>query len=301
MEFVTTKTGLHERTEGDRLSGRPYANDLPITTLAEDRITFPVEGAAHEVVNPPRQVPDWERWNDYGIGLLLKGTAELRQAAEAFAEVEKLGRCDGPLNLARVYYAEGRLDDAVDAIRRAADYEKPAAPTWTLQWLSGLVNRQQGHLDQAERNFRSVLEDRSQEMIQRDFDFSLDYEVLNLLGETLFDRAKRYRGQTRAAERTTLLEEAVQSFQKTLAIDSENVTAHYNLSLLYAQLGRQEEAVTRAELHAKYKPDDNARDRAVRLARQRYPAANHAAEKVVIYSLHRAEQSDSEMQGDSAP
>ncbi len=37
----------------------------------------------------------------------------------------------------------------------------------------------------------------------------------------------------------------------------------------------------------RYKPDDNAADRAVRLAREKYPAANHAAEAVVIYPLQR--------------
>ena len=47
-----------------------------------------------------RRVNAWERWNDYGIGLLLEGTTgsekgELRQAADAFAEVERLGRPDG--------------------------------------------------------------------------------------------------------------------------------------------------------------------------------------------------------------
>jgi hypothetical protein len=41
------------------------------------------------------------------------------------------------------------------------------------------------------------------------------------------------------------------------------------------------------QLHLRYKPDDNAQGRAERLARQRYPAANHAAEAVVIYSLQR--------------
>jgi hypothetical protein len=41
-------------------------------------------------------------------------------------------------------------------------------------------------------------------------------------------------------------------------------------------------------LHARYKPDDNAGDRAIALARARYPAANKAAEAVVIYPLHRA-------------
>ena len=42
----------------------------------------------------------WERWNDYGIGLLLEGSTgsekgELRQAADAFTEVERFGRPDG--------------------------------------------------------------------------------------------------------------------------------------------------------------------------------------------------------------
>ncbi len=289
----------------DRIARRPnlgtYVNDLPITTLAEDRITFPVAGAADEPANPLRNVPDWERWNDYGIGLLLKGNAELRQAAEAFAEVETLGRCDGPLNLARVYYAEGRLGEAVDAIRRAADHQHPPAPAWTLSWLSGLVNRQQGYLAEAEKNFRSVLDDRTQEMILRRFDFSLDYEIVNLLGETLFDRAKQFRGRSRRDGRTNMLEEAARSFQRTLTIDPENVTAHYNLNLLYAQLGRQDEAAAHAALHAKYKPDDNARDRAVLLARKRYPAANHAAEKVVIYSLKPAAAPGPDAPGDHSP
>lgn len=220
---------------------------------------------------------------------MLKGKAELRQAAEAFLEVEALGRYDGPLNLARVYYAEGRLDEAVKAIRRAAKCRNPGAPAWTLSWLSGLLNRQQGHLAEAERNFRSVLGDRTPEMIRRGFDFSLDYEVVNLLGETLFDRGRRYRGKARAAEKMALLRQAVRQFEKTLSVDSENVTAHYNLSLLHAQLGDAHKAADHAALHGKYRPDDNARDRAVALARQRYPAANRAAEKVVIYPL-RAER-----------
>jgi len=39
--------------------------------------------------------------------------------------------------------------------------------------------------------------------------------------------------------------------------------------------------------HLKYKPDDNAQGRAVRLAREKYPAANFAAEALVIYPLQR--------------
>ena len=60
--------------------GKGYVNELPILTLAEDRVTFPVgEGLAVE--NPPSKIEEWQRWNDYGIGLLRKaGSGELRQA-----------------------------------------------------------------------------------------------------------------------------------------------------------------------------------------------------------------------------
>jgi hypothetical protein len=85
-----------------------------------------------------------------------------------------------------------------------------------------------------------------------------------------------------------LLRESVLQFERTLAADSENVTAHYNLHLLFADLGEQEQAAEHLRLHTRFKPDDNAADRAVQLARQKYPAANHAAEAVVIYPLHRA-------------
>ena len=103
---ISRKQGKSIR--GDTAEG-PYRNELPITTLAEDRVSFPVAGAEGVVENAAVNSPLWQRWNDYGIGLLLKGKAELRQAEEAFRAVEELGRWDGPMNLARVYNAEGAL------------------------------------------------------------------------------------------------------------------------------------------------------------------------------------------------
>ena len=75
--------------------------------------------------------------------------------------------------------------------------------------------------------------------------------------------------------------------EKVLVLDVENVTAHYNLGLIHSQLGDEEAAEKHRKLHSRYKADDNARDRAVALARQKYPAANHAAEDLVIYDLTR--------------
>jgi tetratricopeptide (TPR) repeat protein len=269
--------------------GQPYRNDLPITTLAHDRVTFPVAGVEGTVENPEREIPLWQRWNDYGIGLLLKGKAELRQAEDAFAEVEKLGRWDGPLNLARVYNAEGRVDEAVAALARADEHNtKEGFPRATWAWLSGDVNRQQGRLEEAVINLRSVLSDRTEVMRSTKFDFSYDYEVINLLGQTLFDVGRQQSRQGREDEAGVAFGQAVDAFNRTLEIDPENVTAHHNLQLLYAEVGETEKSREHERLHLRYKEDDNAQGQAVRLAREKYPAANHAAEAVVKYSLQRS-------------
>jgi tetratricopeptide (TPR) repeat protein len=271
--------------------GKEHVNDLPITTISSDRITFPIVGSDAAPENNEVKIPEWQRWNDYGIALLIEGEVgsekgELIQAEHAFQHVEKLGRPDGPLNLARVYVKEGRLNDAAVALTRALKSDPPAPP-WTVAWLNGLVNKQNGFLDAAIKEFRGILEDRDPQRVERGFDFSKDYEVINELGQTLFERAKIERGEQRRAAREDYLRQAVAQFDRTLALDSENVTAHYNLALLHAQLGDEARAAEHRKLHARYKPDDNARDRAVQLARRRDPAADAAAQSITIYSLHR--------------
>ena len=66
------------------------------------------------------------------------------------------------------------------------------------------------------------------------------------------------------------------------------MTAHYNLALIQGQLGNRDKASYHRKLHERYRPDDNARDRAVSVARRANPAADHAAQAVVIYDLQRA-------------
>ncbi|MBM3878622.1 MAG: hypothetical protein FJ387_02730 [Verrucomicrobia bacterium] len=265
-------------------------NDLPITTIATDQITFPIAGhPALHLAQTDSPIPTWQRWNDYGIGLLLEGDkgsekGELIQAEHAFAQVERLGRWDGPVNLARVYLKEGRLDDAVQALGRAAR-AAPPAPWWLVAWFTGLVNKQNGYLDEAIAQFRSILEDRDPALAARKFDFSRDYEVRIELGQTLFERAKLERGDP--ARQAEFIEAAVREFDRVLAEDPENLAAHYNLALLHRQLGQDFQAAEHQRLHEKYRPDDHARDRAINLERRRNPAADHAAQAIVIYPLHR--------------
>ena len=70
-------------------------------------------------------------------------------------------------------------------------------------------------------------------------------------------------------------------------MDPENTAAHYGLAQIYARTGDPERSAEHRVLHARYKVDDNARDRAIATARAANPAADHAANAVVIYDLQR--------------
>ena len=272
--------------QGERFRG----NDLPVVTLAADRVSVATESDEHPTAPvSASKTPLWERWNDYGIGLLLAGEARqstLRQAEHAFRQVEALGRPDGPLNLARVYLKEGRVDDAAEALRRMADRHPDFRP-WTRAWLTAQVDRENGHLDQAIATLRDLLETRFAEARERGFDFSHDLRARNLLGRTLYERARLERGAARAARRNTLLDEARGEFDRVLTGDPEDLTAHFNLALVYADLGDTARAEAHRALVDKYRPDDHAVERAVTAHRRRNPAADHAAEPVAVYDLQR--------------
>jgi hypothetical protein len=261
--------------------------------MASDKVIFPVN--RNSTNNPDSKIDLWQRWNDYGIGLFRKGgRGELRQAEAAFREVEKLGRGDGALNVARVALREGRLDAAAAALERAAKAKTPAPP-WTITWFTGLVNKQNGRLDDAIGNFRAVIGTQFAEARKREFDFGKDYTALGELGQTLYERAKMERGPQAQAQREALLREAAEWFEKVLVLDSEDLAAHYNLGLIAAALGDEARAEKHRALYARYKPDDNARDTTVAKHRMANPAANHAAEAVVIYPLQRVGRYEGEV------
>lgn len=282
LNYRKFDTTLLRFVQGDAF----VTNDLPITVLAEDRVVLPVEGTTSMVSPELFAIDPWERFNDYGIGLLRKpGLGQLRQAEAAFRRVEAMGRPDGPINLARVYLREGRVDDAAEAMGRAAHHQPPAPP-WLVAYFTGEVNRQNGYLDEAIAAFRDLVATRFAEAREREFDFSQDYRLVNLLAQTLFERSKWERGDGGRGTRHALLEEAADWFAQALVLDPENTEAHYGLAQVYARLDRPEDAARHRRLHETYRVDDNARDRAVAIARGRDSAADHAANDVVVYDLY---------------
>ena len=154
-----------------------------------------------------------------GIGLPFEGgetggqKGELKQAEPVFQKVADLGRADGWVNLARVYQKEGRIPDALRALEKAAAHEKPAAP-WVINWLTGQINDRNGLLDEAIASYEAVLSTRIPE---RGFDFSQDYEVINLLARALYNRARIEPLDSPA--RSEYLGRSIAAYRRTLAVD----------------------------------------------------------------------------------
>jgi tetratricopeptide (TPR) repeat protein len=223
-----------DRKYMDFIFGPGKGPELPVVVMAADSVRLPVRGG-ERADNPPSPIKEtWQRWNDYGIGLLLEGgdkggqKGELKQAEPVFLKVAELGKADGWVNLARVYQKEGRIPEALRALERAARHKEPGAP-WVINWLTGQINARNGLLDEAIASFESVL---ATKLPARGFDFSQDYEVINALGAASYARARL--DPLRSASRADRLRKTIAVYRRTLAIDSENIAAHYGLGLAFA-------------------------------------------------------------------
>jgi tetratricopeptide (TPR) repeat protein len=242
-----------------------------------------------------------ERWYDYGIALFRQGErgtikGDLRQADDAFSAAATHATGDAAalsgaavLGRARTALKEGRLDDARTHLIAASGAAMPAWP-WAVRYWSGVLNRQNGALDEAIADFDAVLASAFPSAAERGFDFGRDERVAVSLGETLLERARRdrvvaesdesVRARTRQdAERARTLAE------RALAADPESVSAWYLLAQASTELGDTATADRAMREHGRYRVDDNARDRAIRLARERYPAAARAADPITLYTL----------------
>ncbi|MBM4052341.1 MAG: DUF1109 family protein [Planctomycetes bacterium] len=290
-------------------------NTLPVLTLATDSITLPlasepmttveaIDRPSGEAAGGPREplpagampaapsptFPEWQRWYDYAIGLFRQGNrgsqkGDLRGAEVAFLKVEELGRGEGALGLARAYLKEGRLDDAVAALGRAGQGSTPAYP-WSIAWFSAQVDRQNGNFEAAVRNMEAVKASAFPLAIDRGFDFSRDDRLLVDLAQVQYEWARSCSASDPGKARD-LLASARANLDAALTLDPESASAWYVLSQVGTELGDSALAERARTEHARYKLDDNARDFAITAARARYPAANHAAEPIVIYDLQR--------------
>ncbi|MGH9464753.1 MAG: tetratricopeptide repeat protein, partial [Thermoanaerobaculia bacterium] len=205
---------------------------LPIVVVAQDEQVL-------QVVDPAAALPDLaaaaeqpatdrERWNDYGIGLFLAG--DLRAAQHAFEQVTRLepAYVDGWVNLGRVALAEGDLDEARAVLERALEREPQLART---HFFLGLLEKEMGDYARALEHLRVSSEQ-----------YPRDRVVANQIGRVHF-LERRYA-------------DAVAALQQVLAVDPEDLMAHYTLMLSYRGLGDLERSEHHRQLYERFKADE---------------------------------------------
>ncbi len=262
-DAITLSAGTHYRkfsrdyTTFALGAGQP---SLPVTTLARDGVTLPVSPSA--AGRPPAEVPSrgnpdplWLRWNDYGIGLFLQG--DLKGASRAWTKVAELApdKPDGPLNRARAEIAEGRLADA----RASLEEAEKRRPGWgKTAFFRATVAKDEGRLADAEKDLKAVLEK-----------FPLDRVAWNNLGLVY------WLGGT--------FPEAIAAYEKTLAIDPEDVNAHYNLMRVYRAMGDRKNADLHDAAYRKHKDDESIRAVAGDF-RMEHPFANRESLPIHVHA-----------------
>ena len=211
---------------------REQIPDLPIVALAEDQVTLQVVPHSAGVPLPKTdlQAGDWQRWNDYGIGLLLEG--DLKGAQAAFAKVTETdpSNPDGWVNMGRAAVQEGDMDRARAVLEKALALSPDLA---RAHFFYASVLRSDGKYDEAAGHLRKVLAQ-----------YPRDRVALNNLGRILFLERK--------------YAEAVKILQSVLEVDPEDLQAHYNLMLCYNGLGDEKLAREHQLRYLRFKADEAA-------------------------------------------
>jgi len=204
--------------------------DVPIVALAEDEVALNV--APHNTPAPePKTVlqpDDWQRWNDYGIGLLLQG--DLKGAQAAFEKVTEIDpkNPDGWVNIGRAAVQEGDMDRARTVLSKALSLNPGLA---RAHFFYAKVLRSDGRYDDAANHLRKVLAQ-----------YPRDRVALNDLGRILFLQRK--------------YADSVNVLQSVLAVDPEDLQAHYDLMLCYKGLGDEKQAHEHEVRYLRFKADE---------------------------------------------
>jgi tetratricopeptide (TPR) repeat protein len=207
--------------------------DYPIVTMATADYVIRVgdNGPVPAGAIPKNAMPDWRRWNNYGIALMDQRQYPL--AIDAFIYAAALDEKYGPM--AQVNQAIGLIEldqyDAAARLLEAVVKSNPENARALFQQARVFIKR--GQLSDAETNLRRVLAA-----------FPRDRVSLQQLGE-LCKIKRDYPG-------------ARECYEKILQIDPEDLGAHYNLMLVFRKLGLREEAKRESRIFADLKDDPSA-------------------------------------------
>lgn len=226
--------------------------DVPIMTMANATASLPVQSSSSiDPWVPLTEKRDRERWNDYGIGLLLQG--DLKGAEYAFQKTIEAepSYSDGWLNVARALIQEGEMERAKPYVEKAIQLNPAAGRNY---YFKSLIQKTEGDYDGALVSLR-----KTESMYPR------DRVVVNQIGRILFLQRK--------------YQAAIEALHRVLAVDPEDVQAHYNLMLCLRGLGKTKEAAREEALFRRFKADESSQAITAKL-RQLSPELNNSRQAI---------------------
>lgn len=204
-----------------------HSINYPIVTMATTEYDMRL-GENKPQAPAKNAMPDWRRWNNYGIALFDQRQYAL--AAEAFTRAAELDEKYRPMAVVNRAMCLIELDDYDQAGMLLGEVVKANPQNMRAVFQQARVLTKRGQLEAAEQNIRKVLDA-----------YPRDRLSWQQLGELL--KIKRDYTAARGA------------YEQILKIDPEDTGAHYNLMLIYRKLGMNEEARREAKIFADQKDD----------------------------------------------
>ncbi len=225
LEYSFEKSNIPANVSGKI---KDHIPDLPTTVLAQ--ATARIELGQETRWAPVAGKKDRERWNDWGIGLLLQG--DLKGAEYAFKKVTEAepGYADGWLNVARALIQEGETDAAKPYLRKALELDPELG---RIHFFKAMTEKADGNYDAALASLA---------LVERKY--PRDRVVLNQTARILFLK-RQYA-------------EALQVLERVCAVDPEDVQMHYTAMLCYRGLGDAQKAEREERLFRRFKAEESS-------------------------------------------
>ena len=201
----------------------------PIVEIASRTRTLNLGGNA--VSKPePGDNADWMRWNNLGIAYLDQ--LQYSEAIDAFAHVVKLrpDYADGYTNIGLTNIEWEKYESARGGLEKSLELAPDNARA--LYYLA-LVERRAGHSDAEVADLQKVIAK-----------FPQSRDARRELGISYYQQRRP--------------QEAMEQFEALQAIDPDDLTAHYNLALLYRRMGMKDKAKEQSAMFVTKKVDPGA-------------------------------------------
>ncbi len=202
----------------------------PVIELSRKTRTVALGENAPDAQPDPQDNLDWMRWNNYGIASLDQ--LQYADAVAAFTEVAKLrpDYADAYTNIALTEMEWEKYDSARKNLKMALALANDNARS--LYYMA-LVERRSGNSEAEIMDLKKVV---AQYPMSRD--------------------ARRELGKSYYRQGNT--EGSIEQFEALQVLDPDDVTAHYNLAILYGRMGKDKESAEQQAMFRTKKVDPGA-------------------------------------------